>query len=58
MAKASKQLFEVDRKMELRLRLAAKNAGSKGRKGMETLTLSKQPERELVHRVIKKVSVL
>jgi len=58
MAKTSKQLFEVDRKMELRLRLAAKNAGAKSGKGMETLSLSKPPERELVRRVIKKVSVL
>lgn len=58
MTKASKQLFETDRKMELRMRLAAKRAVDNKSKPPASFTLSDPPEREVLDRLIKKVRVL
>jgi len=58
MTKASKRLFETDRKMELRMRLAAKRAVDGNGKSPASLTMSGPPEREVLDRLIKKVRVL
>jgi len=58
MAKASKRLFETDRKMELRMRLAAKRAAQGGSKAAAAFPPGSPPEREVLHRLIKKVRVL
>ncbi|MBN2556972.1 MAG: hypothetical protein JXA97_13640 [Anaerolineales bacterium] len=58
MTKSSKQLFEVDRKMELRMRLAAKQANHGGKALPVLPVLPDPPEREVLDRLIKKVRVL
>jgi len=58
MAKSSKQLFEVDRKMELRMRLAAKQANRGGKALPMPPVFPDPPEREVLDRLIKKVRVL
>jgi hypothetical protein len=58
MSVSRKRLFEVDRRMELRLRLAAKNAGRKEKEAFVPLYASGVVEREVVYRIIEKVRKL
>ncbi len=57
MAKSKRRIFEHDRRMELKLRIAAKrvNGGSQAQ-GM--LQLGELPEREIVDRLIRRVQRL
>jgi|MudIll2142460700_1097286.scaffolds.fasta_scaffold1294562_2 hypothetical protein len=50
-----KRLFELDRRMELKLRLAAKKANNQGQTGGLGLDLEGLPERQVVTRLIEKV---
>ncbi len=56
MAKMEKRLFELDRRMELRLRLAAKKASDKRLR--QVLNAMGVPDRELVDRLIARVREL
>lgn len=58
MAKQSKHLFESDRKMELRLRLALKQAADAGGSASTLILNGQQPPKELVTRLIAKVRKL
>jgi hypothetical protein len=58
MSASRKRLFEVDRKMELRLRLAAKNAGRKEQEALVPLYVSDIQKREMVYRIIERVRKL
>ena len=58
MTKQSKNLFESDRKMELRLRLALKQVADAGTSGVALVLDSQQPPKELVTRLIAKVRKL
>jgi hypothetical protein len=55
MAKVNQRMFEQDRKMELRLRLAAKRATTKELPAMVTQLVSELPEPEVVVRLINRV---
>ncbi len=55
MSKSRKRVFEVDRRMELRLRLAAKKAQSNKKEILVPLYATGVPEREVVHRIIERV---
>ena len=55
MSKSRKRVFEVDRRMELRLRLAAKKAESNKKEAFVPLYTSGISEREVVHRIIERV---
>jgi hypothetical protein len=57
MAKKPKPVFESDRKMELRLRLALKQAGESGREVPLQLEAS-PPPREILDRLIHRVQHL
>jgi len=57
-AKHPKHLFESDRKMELKLRLALKQAVDSGGQGSVLNLEGKQPPKELVTRLIAKVRKL
>jgi hypothetical protein len=50
-----KRMFELDRRMELKLRLAAKKANHQGQTGGLALDLEGLPERQVVTRLIEKV---
>ncbi|MCJ7676411.1 MAG: hypothetical protein MUO35_01650 [Anaerolineales bacterium] len=50
-----KRLFELDRRMELKLRLAAKKAANPGQTGGLALDLEGLPERQVVSRLIDRV---
>jgi len=50
-----KRLFELDRRMELKLRLAAKRAANPGQTGGLALDLEGLPERQVVSRLIDRV---
>ncbi|MCX6070671.1 MAG: hypothetical protein NTU91_07405 [Chloroflexi bacterium] len=50
-----KRLFEMDRRMELKMRLAAKKAIRLGQTGGLALDLEGLPERQVVTRLIEKV---
>lgn len=58
MAKQAKHLFESDRKMELRLRLALKQVADTGGSGSNLILNGQQPPKELVTRLIAKVRKL
>ncbi|MGD8632178.1 MAG: hypothetical protein PVF85_01325 [Anaerolineales bacterium] len=58
MAKKHKGVFEADRKMELRLRIAAKRAAQKGDSSAGKPLAIEVPELETVSRVISKVQTL
>lgn len=58
MAKKQKGVFEADRKMELRLRLAAKRAAQTGRSSELRALVIEIPEAETVSRLINKVQAL
>lgn len=53
-----RRLFEVDRKMELKLRLAAKKAAHPSRPEPMSLDFLPLPERELVERLLDRVREL
>jgi hypothetical protein len=55
MSESRRRVFEVDRRMELRLRLAAKKAESNKKEAFVPLYASGIPEREVVHRIIERV---
>lgn len=55
MAKKKKRLFEYDRRMELRLRLAAKRAGEPLLSGNQGGLLIELPEKDLLDRLIDRV---
>ena len=55
MAKVNQRMFEQDRKMELRLRLAAKRANSKELPVLAAQLVSELPEPEVVVRLINRV---
>ena len=50
-----KRVFEMDRRMELKMRLAAKRASRQGQTGGLALDLEGLPERQVVTRLIEKV---
>ncbi len=53
--KIDRRLFEYDRRMELKLRLAAKRATEPARGDLALPELGPLPEREVVDRLIEKV---
>lgn len=55
MAKNNRRMFEQDRKMELRLRLAAKKAAAKEPMAPVAPLVSERPEPEVVVRLINRV---
>jgi hypothetical protein len=55
MAKGMQRVFEIDRRMELRLRLAAKRAKTMEKSPLIPLYNLGTPEREVVHRIIERV---
>ncbi len=58
MAKQPKHLFESDRRMELRLRLALKDVANAGGSGTALILDGQKPPKELVTRLIAKVRKL
>jgi hypothetical protein len=58
MGKRKKQLFEHDRKMELRLRLAAKKLGRSGQPRVPAFPYGTPFEREVLDRLIARVRSL
>ena len=57
MAKSGQRVFEVDRRMELRLRLAAKKNGVQ-KPQLTSVYASGMSKREVVERIIKRVERL
>ena len=57
MAKSGQRVFEVDRRMELRLRLAAKKNGVQ-KPQLTSVYASEMSKREVVERIIKRVERL
>jgi hypothetical protein len=55
MAKDNQRMFEQDRKMELRLRLAAKKAATREPLAPMVQLVSEMPEPEVVVRLINRV---
>lgn len=55
MAKHNQRMFEQDRKMELRLRLAAKKAATRVSPSLVAQLVSELPEPEVVVRLINRV---
>jgi hypothetical protein len=55
MDKRSKRMFESDRKMELRLRVALKQVADAGASGSLPMLDGQLPPKELVNRLIAKV---
>lgn len=53
-----RRLFEVDRRMELKMRLAAKRAGQASRQQVLPLDFAALPEREVVERLLDRVRSL
>lgn len=58
MAKKKKGVFEADRRMELRMRLAVKRARDGDRAGLPTYLNVELPERDLLGRIIARVRTL
>jgi len=54
MAKSGQRVFEVDRRMELRLRIAAKKSGTQ-KALVVPLYMSEISKREVVERIIERV---
>jgi hypothetical protein len=50
-----RRVFEIDRRMELKLRLAAKKAAVQGQTGGLVLELEGLPDRHVVTRIIERV---
>ena len=57
MAKSGQRVFEVDRRMELRLRLASKKSGPQ-KVLVDPLYTSEISKREVVERIIERVRCL
>ena len=55
MRENKQRIFEIDRRMELRLRLAAKRLGDREGFGSIAQYIAGQPEREVVTRLIERV---
>jgi hypothetical protein len=56
MPKENRRLFETDRKMELRLRLAAKKAAVQAQaNGSVAIEMEPLPERQVLDRLIERV---
>lgn len=55
MAKKRKGVFEADRRMELRLRLAAKRAGDGNYRSSDPVIQFKIPKAETLNRLIERV---
>lgn len=55
MAKKKKGVFEADRRMELRLRLAAKRAVEAGYRAADTMIAFEIPKAETLNRLIERV---
>jgi hypothetical protein len=55
MNERQKRMFEVDRRMELRMRLVAKRAGNGDTDGGTSPLSPVMPERDLVTRLIERV---
>jgi hypothetical protein len=58
MSKVKRKIFETDRRMELRLRLAAKQIGNERSKGSLSEILTRPPEPEVLDRLIQRVRSL
>ncbi len=58
MSKSRKRVFEVDRRMELRVRIAAKNAVMKEKEAFVPLYASGVHERDVINRIIERVRKL
>jgi hypothetical protein len=58
MSKSRKRVFEVDRRMELRLRLAAKKAQSNSKEVLVPLYATGMPEPEVINRIIERIQRL
>lgn len=58
MSKKKRRMFESDRRMELRLRLALKRIRELENAELEKLDMMSLPERDTVDRVIEKVRSL
>jgi hypothetical protein len=58
MPRENRRLFEIDRRMELRLRLAAKKLGSRHPRGSQAIVVVDPPKREMVDRLIERVRKL
>jgi hypothetical protein len=58
MSSKNRRLFEIDRRMELRLRLAAKKLGSRNPSGSQAAVVVDPPKREMVDRLIERVRKL
>jgi hypothetical protein len=56
--KRKRRIFEEDKRIELKLRLAAKRAALDGRNGSETWFYEGPPEPEVVGRLIERVRSL
>lgn len=57
MSKKDKRVFETDKKMELRLRLAMKQVGEQARNASQAIE-AQLPARELLDRLITRVEQL
>jgi hypothetical protein len=55
MAKKKKGVFEADRRMELRLRLAAKRAGDSNYRAVDAVIPVEIPKVETLNRLIERV---
>jgi hypothetical protein len=58
MSKVKRKIFETDRRMELRLRLAAKQIGIERSQGSLSEILMRPPEPEVLDRLIQRVRSL
>jgi hypothetical protein len=58
MKKQMRKIFEADRKMELRVRIAAKRAQTMPERALVRNYAMNTPEREIVSRIIKRVRKL
>jgi hypothetical protein len=58
MKKRERKLFEADRRMELRMRIAAKRVGTRLKIDMPILGPFKPPKEEVVDRLIERVRSL
>jgi hypothetical protein len=55
MSKKDRRLFESDRRMELKLRLAASKAGASPRGSVAALELNGLPDRQVLTKLIDRV---
>ncbi|MCJ7511845.1 MAG: hypothetical protein MUO23_02610 [Anaerolineales bacterium] len=55
MPKDNRRLFETDRRMEFKLRLAAKKASAAGQATVAALELDGPPDRQVLSKLIERV---